>query len=433
MKPRICGAFFLTAINISLAWSLAKECLSNRYFLHKYVFFGFGEYSTTIKTIKMENKRRNPIWVMSSAFDNQTRAELMDITRKIGAQGIDLCVFRRGGTRQDHTATHLNYDGFTPDMATQMITDFNAHGLGMSLGAFENMIGGEAQERIRNQDHLLKLIRIAYLLGGDENNVKVGTFVGYNHELGNEEGGFEKNLYEYKRVFEPIVKYAEDLGVTILYENCPMEGWRSASYATTFNNLPSVLAARKLMYALIPSKAHGEIYDPSHDVWQHTDPVEVMRHSDMARIHRIHVKTTRMLATEGQIAWGGMYPMQHVEASLASKAGVPIPKHDWDRHHYEAMLPGFGGSDSMDWRNFVTVLNERGFSGPYEIENEAKNSKDTGNLAATIQGYQAAVSFLGPMLWDLDDAKGYAPPPSISLRDMKPKDIPVMTMEQLKK
>jgi hypothetical protein len=35
---------------------------------------------------------------------------------------------------------------------------------------------------------------MAYLLGGDENDVKVGTFVGYNHELGNQEGGFEKNL-----------------------------------------------------------------------------------------------------------------------------------------------------------------------------------------------------------------------------------------------
>src|SRR5690606_8527305 len=102
-------------------------------------------------------------------------------------------------------------------------------------------------------------IRIAHLLGGDANDVKVGTFVGYNHELGIEEGGFQKNLIEYQRIFAPIIAYAEDLGVTVLYENCPMEGWRGASYTTTYNNLPGVLAARKLMYALIPSKAHGEI------------------------------------------------------------------------------------------------------------------------------------------------------------------------------
>src|SRR5699024_9267228 len=107
-----------------------------------------------------------------------------------------------------------------------------------------NMIGGEERQKVINQNHLLKLIRIAHFLGGDENDVKVGTFVGYNHDLGNQEDGFQKNLDEYKRVFEPIVKYAEDLGVTILYENCPMEGWRSAGYTSTFNNLPGVLAAR---------------------------------------------------------------------------------------------------------------------------------------------------------------------------------------------
>src|SRR5690606_12644775 len=132
----------------------------------------------------MDRKRNNPIWVMSSAFDKLTLSELIDTTQAIGAQGIDLCVFRRAGTRNDHTATHLDYDNFTPDMAKRLIDRFNRANLGLSLGAFENMLGGDPEERIRNQNHLLKLIRIAHLLGGDANDVKVGTFVGYNHELG---------------------------------------------------------------------------------------------------------------------------------------------------------------------------------------------------------------------------------------------------------
>ncbi len=368
---------------------------------------------------------------MSSAFSQLTLNELITVTKEIGAQGIDLCVFRRDGTRQDHTATHLEYENFTPDSAKRLVDDFNAAGLKLSLGAFENMIGGDPAERTRNQNHLLKLIRIAYLLGGDANGVKVGTFVGYNHELGAEEGGFQKNLDEYKRVFTPIVKYAEGLGVTVLYENCPMEGWRPASYTTTYNNLPGVLAARKLMYALIPSKAHGEIYDPSHDIWQQTDPVDVIAQSDVSRIHRIHVKTTRNLKTSARIDWGGMYPMQMVDNELAERAGVAIPANDWDRHHYEAMLPGFGGSDNMDWRAFVDLLNESRFDGPYEIENEAKNSKDTGNPVATIQGYRAAVGFLSPMLWDLDESAGYAHRASPPLFQPDVSDVPVMTIDRL--
>ena len=368
---------------------------------------------------------------MSSAFDRLTLPELIATAKQIGAQGIDLCVFRRDGARKDHTATHLEYDEFSPHDAQRVLDVFNAAELRLSLGAFENLIGGDPAERINNQNHLLKLIRIAYLLGGDANDVKVGTFVGYNHELGNQDGGFQRNLEEYQRVFAPIIRYAEDLGVTILYENCPMEGWRPASYTSTYNNLPAVLAARKLMYALIPSRAHGEIYDPSHDVWQHTDPVKVIARSDVSRIHRIHVKATRIRHNAARVDWGGMYPMQAVDPVLAAQAGVDIPAGDWDRHHYEAMLPGFGGSDHMDWRAFVELLTERGFRGPYEIENEASNSKDTGNSAATMQGYRAAVGFLAPMLWELDPIGGYAYRQGRPLSDTAVSDIPVRTIDQL--
>jgi sugar phosphate isomerase/epimerase len=374
----------------------------------------------------------NPIWVMSSAFPQLPLEGVIEKTKTIGAQGIDLCVFRRDGTRTDHIATHLDYENFSPETARRVIDQFNRAELTLSIGAFENLIGGDPRQRRKNQDHLLRLIRMAHLLGGDENGMKVGTFVGYNHELGVQEGGFQKNLDAYVEVFTPIIRYAEDLGVTVLYENCPMEGWRSAGYTTTFNNLTGVLAARKLMYALIPSKAHGEIYDPSHDVWQHTDPADVIRETDMSRLHRIHVKATRNLENSTRTLWGSMYPVQMVEPDLARKAGIPVPANEWDRHNYEAMMPGFGGSDSMDWREFADVLNERGFRGAFEMENEALNSKGTGNLGATMQGFRATVHFLSPMLWPLGEEgfaynrDGYKP-----LREAATKEIPVRTMDDL--
>jgi sugar phosphate isomerase/epimerase len=374
----------------------------------------------------------NPIWIMSSAFDQLLLPALIEKAQAIGVQGIDLCVFRRDGTRQDHVATHLDYAAFNLEDARRTLDTFREAGLKLSLGAFDNLIGGDAGERRKNQDHLLRLIRMAHLLGGDANDVKVGTFVGYNHELGNQEQGFQRNLEEYARIFGPIIRYAEDLGVTVLYENCPMEGWQPASITTTFNNLPGVLAARKLMYALIPSRAHGEIYDPSHDVWQHTDPAAVIREMDISRLHRVHVKATRNLHNRARIHWGGMYPMQAVGAELAQQAGVPVPAHAWDRHHYEAMLPGFGGSDSMDWRAFVEVLQERQFTGPFEIENEARNSKDTGNPEAIVQGFTGAKYALMPMLWPLTAAGyQYDRQQEQPLSEGPSRDIPVVTMDQL--
>ena len=371
----------------------------------------------------------NPIWIMTSAFDQLNLDQTIEKAKEIGVQGLDLCVFRKDGTRDDFVATHLDYENFGPEQAKALIEKFNGAQLRLSIGAFENLIGGDPVQRVKNQNHLIRLIRMAYLLGGDENDVKVGTFVGYNHELGNEEGGFEKNLLEYQRIFGPIIRYAADLGVTVLYENCPMEGWRSSGFTGTFNNLTGVLAARKLMYELVPMKNHGEIYDPSHDVWQHTDPVEVIKHTDMDRLKRIHVKSTRNMPDP---FWGNMYPMQQIRTEWAEKLGITSSTNSWDRHHYEATLPGFGLGDSMDWRAFINTLKQRGFSGPFEIENEAVLSKQTGKMGAIVQGCKAAVQNLAPLMWNLTD-EGWAYPTSEyhPLKDLNHQDIPVVTMEEI--
>ncbi|HSF53275.1 MAG TPA: sugar phosphate isomerase/epimerase [Algoriphagus sp.] len=371
----------------------------------------------------------NPIWIMTSAFDQLDLDQTVEKATEIGVQGLDLCVFRKDGTRDDFVATHLDYENFGPEQAKALIDKFNLAKLRLSIGAFENLIGGDPVHRIKNQNHLLRLIRMAHLLGGDENDVKVGTFVGYNHELGNEDGGFEKNLLEYQRVFGPIIRYADSLGVTVLYENCPMEGWRSSGHFGTFNNLTGVLAARKLMYELVPEKNHGEIYDPSHDVWQHTDPVEVIKHTDIDRLKRIHVKSTRNVPDP---FWGNMYPMQQIRPEWANKIGITSSTNPWDRHHYEATLPGFGLGDSMDWRAFVSILKEKGFSGPFEIENEAKLSKQTGKMGAIVQGCKAAVQNLAPLLYELGD-EGWQYPQSEyhALQDLYRNDIPLLTMDSL--
>ena len=187
------------------------------------------------------------------------------------------------------------------------------------------------------------------------------------------------------------------------------------------------------MYALIPSRAHGETYDPSHDVWQNIDPLDVLATTDLDRIHRVHVKGTRKHKNAARIHWGALYPMQTVNPDLARKAGVPIPAHEWDRHHYEPMLPGFGGSDSMDWRGFLQALMTRGYGGPFIIENEADNSAHTGNLGATVQGFQAAVLCLAPIVWPLVPDEGYrfdaARQPAL-IEPTAP-DLPVKTMKDL--
>lgn len=379
----------------------------------------------------------NPIWLMTSAFAADPDFEsVVRRAKEVGAQGLELCVFRRDTDRQDHIATHLDYDNFTPDRARQVIDICNREGLRISVGAYDNLIGGKPELQEVNQNHILKLIRIAALLGGDLNDVVCGSFVGYDVALGNEDRGFEKNLLKFKKVFTPILKYAKDLGVTVCVENCPMEGWRPVSSTDCYCNLPGCLAARKLMYAILDDdSALEETYDPSHDIWQHIDPTDVINAMDMRKLRRIHIKGTRNFPTETEAThWGRLFPMQTVDPALAKKAGVPLPANEWDRLNYEPRLPGFGGSDSCDWAKFLENLMAKGYSNPFVIENEGCNSSHTGNIGATIQGFKATILNTAPVIWPLGrDGYAFNKTGQRPMRQLVRKgDLPVVTMKDLR-
>ena len=364
----------------------------------------------------------NPIWLMTSAFASDPDFEsVVERAKSVGAQGLELCVFRRDTDRQDHIATHLDYDNFTPERAKRVIEICNREGIRISVGAYDNLIGGNPDLQIVNQNHILKLIRIAAMLGGDANDVVCGTFVGYDVNLSNEENGFEKNLLKFKKVFTPILKYAKDLGVTVCVENCPMEGWRPVSSTDCYCNLPGCLAARKLMYAVLDDdSALQETYDPSHDIWQHIDPSDVINAMDFRKLRRVHIKGTRNFPNDAEaVHWGRLFPMQNVDAALAKKAGVPLPAHEWDRLNYEPRLPGFGGSDSCDWTKFLETLMAKGYGNPFVIENEGCNSSHTGNMGATLQGFRATILNTAPVVWPLGE-KGY----EFDKRALKPMTTP---------
>ena len=378
----------------------------------------------------------NPIWLMTSAFPDDDFDGVVKRALDAGAQGLELCVFARDTNRTDHIATHLDYDNFTPEKAKYVVDTCNRTGLRVSVGAYQNLIGGDEAFQEKNQNHILKLIRIAAMLGGDANDVVCGTFVGYDQKLGRGDRGFEKNLEKFKKVFSPMLKYAKDLGVTLTVENCPMEGWVPTSSPDCYCNLPGCLAARKLMYAILDDDSNlQETYDPSHDVWQHIDPSDVINAMDFKKLRRVHIKGTRNFTNDAEaVNWGRLFPMQTVDAALAKKAGVPLPAHEWDRMNYEPRLPGFGGSDSCDWTKFLDTLMAKGFKNPFVIENEGFNSSHTGNMGATMQGFKATVLNTAPAVWPLGP-NGYEFDKT-ALKPMKlaaTGNLPVVTMADLRK
>ena len=89
----------------------------------------------------------------------------------------------------------------------------------------------------------------------------------------------------------------------------------------------------------------GLQFDPSHLIWQFMDPVQAAR--DFAgKIYDVHLKDTEIL-------W-------HV----LRRSGIqPVDNVRWWRFR----IPGAG---SMDWKGFFTVLEEAGYQGAMNIENE---------------------------------------------------------------
>jgi sugar phosphate isomerase/epimerase len=89
----------------------------------------------------------------------------------------------------------------------------------------------------------------------------------------------------------------------------------------------------------------GLQFDPSHLVWQFMDPIQAAR--DFAsKIYDVHLKDTEIL-------W-------HV----VRQSGIaPIDNIRWWRFR----IPGYG---SVDWKAFFTVLEEVGYAGAMNIENE---------------------------------------------------------------
>ena len=80
----------------------------------------------------------NPIWLMTSALACEKNFEgVVKRALEVGAQGLEVCVFRRDTDRKDHVATHLEYDNFTPETAKKVIEICNKTGLRISVGAYD--------------------------------------------------------------------------------------------------------------------------------------------------------------------------------------------------------------------------------------------------------------------------------------------------------
>lgn len=141
----------------------------------------------------------------------------------------------------------------------------------------------------------------------------------------------------FKEVFSELVKRAEDRGVRLAIENCPMSGdWRHPTCNIGFN--PD---AWELMFDAVPSDALGLEWEPAHQLIQLIDPIAQLRVWARKIVH-LHGKDT-------SVDWDAV--RRH--GIYAAKDFAP------------ERTPGFGDTN---WRDVFSILHENGYEGDVCIE-----------------------------------------------------------------
>ncbi|HHV63018.1 MAG TPA: sugar phosphate isomerase/epimerase [Firmicutes bacterium] len=275
------------------------------------------------------------IGLMTACLPELSLRELVSWARDNGLEALELACWPVVPTekRRYGNASHIDVAALTPTMADEIKMLFSESGLDISsLAYYPNNLDPDPARRAEHHDHLKKVIRAASLLGVN----LVGTFVGRDPNK-----TVPENLELVKVVWPDLVKFAEDNGVRLMFENCPMMYTWPGGTNVFFS--PEIWDA---VFEILPSKNLGINMDPSHLIWQGID-YEKAASDYRDRIFHTHAKDTKILP------------------DVRGRVGVYSSTRWWvDR------LPGLG---DIDWRKWISALVNAGYDGVISIEHEDRN------------------------------------------------------------
>lgn len=236
-------------------------------------------------------------------------------------------------TRRYAGVTHVDVDNLHID---QIHTLTRMYDISISgLGYYPNPLDPNPEQAEFYRQHIKKIIRAAAKLAVPV----VNTFIGRNPSL-----SIADNLKLYAEHWPAIVKVAEECNVKIGIENCPM--WFTDDEWPGGKNLATTPAIWDRMFELIPSRALGLNYDPSHMIWQMMDEIRPI-YDYRDRLHHIHLKDVKLY---------------HDKLNRVGIMANPLAYHS-------PKLPGLG---DVRWRDFFAALTDVRYRGPVCIEVEDK-------------------------------------------------------------
>ena len=272
---------------------------------------------------------------VSAILDGWTFEEMIDTASEMGYACVEVACWPCGKAERRYAGvSHINVDELT-DEKVAYIKDYCAKKNVeiSSLAFYPNTMDGNLEKREAAVAHLKKVICASAKLGVN----MVTTFIGRDQTK-----SVEENLELVKEIWPPIIALAEEKGVKIAIENCPMlfgrDQWPGGQ------NLMTTPAIWRKVFEILPSPNLGINYDPSHFVWQMIDYIRPL-YEFKDKIFHVHYKDIKLYPDKLREVGIMAYPLDFMS-----------PK-----------LPGLG---DVDWGKYVSALTDIGYDGYTCIEVE---------------------------------------------------------------
>ena len=270
------------------------------------------------------------IGLVSAILEDYDFKEMIDTISELGFECVEVACWPKAKAERRYAGvSHIDVNDLDDKKAEEILSYCKEKNVEISaLAYYPNTMDGDLEKREANIKHLYKVIDAGQKLGIN----LVTTFIGRDQNK-----NVEENLELVKEIWVPIVKYAEEKGVRIAIENCPMlfdgDQWPGGQ------NLMTTPVIWRKVFDILDSDYIGINYDPSHFVWQMIDYIQP--------IHG-HYKDIKLLKEKLKECGTMAYPLQYMK-----------PK-----------LPGLG---DVDWGKYVSALTDIDYDGYTCIEIEDKN------------------------------------------------------------
>jgi sugar phosphate isomerase/epimerase len=184
----------------------------------------------------------------------------------------------------------------------------------------------------READRDKELVRNSILLA---EKMGVGVVGGFSGRIMGED--LPKSLPKFREIWSEHAKFADDHGIRIAFEHCPMGWYNTPAHG---NNMICTPGIWERAFNEVPSDALGLEWDASHLVCMFIDPVANLRQFGK-RVYHVHAKDA------------------HVHRDLLEKYGF------WHPGVTEHCFPGLGDTN---WALVVKELLRQGYTNDLNIE-----------------------------------------------------------------